>query len=485
MNRSIYKVKRLLRLLKEQGGAGLLFRLKRRFFGATVVELPAESVELTPDELQKVRDDLDSLGDDAPLISVLLPVYNVPVSYLRAALDSVCQQIYQKWELCVADDASTDPQIRQLLEEYENKDARIRVTFHEENGHIAKASNSALKLARGDYVALLDHDDLLPSHALACVALFLSDNKGSDVLYTDEAKVDESGNVLEVARKPPWSPQYFYSYMYTGHLAIYSRELVLRSGGFRVGFEGSQDYDLMLRVLKEGAAVKHLPKVLYCWRSFSDSVAEDRYSKVYAYEHALRSLREHLPVLEPKFREVEEGIYPGVYRTRYVVPEGYSVARVELSYDMNIAELLALEVVSDALFFSTSKLSEQNRSSLSYMLEALQASGVEAVTPLILREKDGKIESAGCQKEDDKLVPFFSGRSPYEGGEGMRIATGGEVPAATLTGLLVSKEFWCEFVESTGREARNLMELEGFFADYMLQSKKHVYYCSRAVFALK
>ncbi|HWT04737.1 MAG TPA: glycosyltransferase, partial [Xanthomonadales bacterium] len=183
-----------------------------------------------------------------PLISVVMPVHETPERYLRGALDSVLAQLYPHWELCVADDASAQPHVRAILEEYRAADARVKVAYRARNGHISAASNSALALATGEFVALLDHDDVLAPDALFSVALLLNRKPDTDFIYSDEDKIDDLDRRSEPYFKPEWSPDSFLARMYTGHLAVFRRALVAEAGGFRAGFEGSQDYDLVLRV---------------------------------------------------------------------------------------------------------------------------------------------------------------------------------------------------------------------------------------------
>ncbi|WP_200929943.1 glycosyltransferase family 2 protein [Nostoc piscinale] len=189
-----------------------------------------------------------------PLISIVMPVFNTPANFLREAIDSVLNQVYSYWELCIADDASTDNQIRQILEDYSSKDSRIKVVFRNENGHISRCSNSALELATGEFISLLDHDDILTPDALYEVALLLNQHPDADMIYSDEDKMAENGKLQDPFFKPDWCPDSFLSRMYTCHLGTYRRELVEKIGGFRVGYEGSQDYDLVLRLTEKNNA---------------------------------------------------------------------------------------------------------------------------------------------------------------------------------------------------------------------------------------
>jgi hypothetical protein len=184
-----------------------------------------------------------------PKISVVVPTYNPAVGHLRACLESVLAQSYEHWELCIADDASTQPHVREILREYTARDARIKVCYRTENGHISRASNSALELATGEFVALLDHDDKLAEHALLFMADAIHRNPGVQVLYSDEDKLDENGDRVDPHFKSGWNPDLFYAQNYVSHLGVYRRSLLQKIGGFRPGVEGSQDQDLLLRCL--------------------------------------------------------------------------------------------------------------------------------------------------------------------------------------------------------------------------------------------
>ncbi len=228
-----------------------------------------------------------------PLISIVMPVYNTPEKWLVKAIDSVRAQVYQKWELCLADDASPKPHVRPLLEKLAASDPRIKVTFREKNGHISAASNSALALATGDYLALLDHDDELSPNALHEVVALLNAHPDTDLVYSDEDKIDEEGRRHEPYFKPDWLPDLFHAQNYTSHLTVYRAALVREVGGFRVGYEGSQDWDLALRVIEritDQSRIRHLPKILYHWRAIPGSTAMMLSEKNYPLEAARRAL---------------------------------------------------------------------------------------------------------------------------------------------------------------------------------------------------
>ncbi len=231
---------------------------------------------------------------DTPRLSLVMPAYNSPPRWLAACLDSVLAQTYPNWELCIADDASTDAGSRETLARYAARDARIRIVWRAVNGHISAASNSALQIAAGHYVALLDHDDLLPAHALAEVALALVERPGTAILYTDEDKVDEQGERFEPYFKPDWNPALADSQNFVSHLGVYRTELMRSVGGFREGFEGAQDWDLLFRCAEqvEPARIHHVPQVLYHWRAVAGSTARTMASKDYASAAQERTVRE-------------------------------------------------------------------------------------------------------------------------------------------------------------------------------------------------
>jgi GT2 family glycosyltransferase len=214
------------------------------------------------------------------------------MQFLQAAIDSVRQQIYDNWELCIADDASTDAQVRPFLERLAREESRIKVTFRERNGHISACSNSALALATGEWCALLDQDDAFTADALAEVALEISRHPEAGLIYSDEDKIDEAGELSTPFFKPDWNAELFLGQNYINHLGVYRAELLRAIDGFREGFEGSQDYDLVLRCIERlrPEQIRHVPRVLYHWRMIGGSLAAVPDAKPYAREAARRAI---------------------------------------------------------------------------------------------------------------------------------------------------------------------------------------------------
>ena len=257
-----------------------------------------------------------------PLISIVLPVYNIPEKYLRACIDSVLAQLYPDWELCIADDKSPDPEVCKILDEYQKKDTRIRVAYRSNNGNISAASNTALQLATGDFVALLDHDDELTPHALYFMAHAINDHPQVQILYSDEDKIDNEGNRFEPHFKSDWNPDLFHSQNYVCHLGLYKRDLLNRIKGFRLGLEGSQDHDLILRCLTlvEAKHIVHVPRILYHWRAVDGSTALASAEKDYTTKAGLRALRDYFAALNSNTVQVEAGQLPNTYRVRWPIP---------------------------------------------------------------------------------------------------------------------------------------------------------------------
>jgi O-antigen biosynthesis protein len=252
------------------------------------------------------------------LFSLIVPVYNVPEKWLRRCLDSVLRQRYPHWELCIANDASSEPHIRPLLDAYRERDRRIKVVHRPERGHISAASNSALSLATGEFIALLDHDDELTDDALLQIAQALELSPTADMIYSDEDKIDEDNFCSDPFFKPDWSPEYFLGCMYTCHLGVYRTELVRACGGFREDMNGAQDYDLVLRIVSQTRNIIHVPKVLYHWRTLPESTASGAEAKDYAYFAAKRALSKYLETNRID-GEVLPGARVGFHRVSFAI----------------------------------------------------------------------------------------------------------------------------------------------------------------------
>jgi glycosyltransferase involved in cell wall biosynthesis len=263
-----------------------------------------------------------------PLVSVVMPVFDPPATALRAAIESVLAQAYPDWELSIADDGSSNAEVRALLEAFRARDPRIHVARRAARGGISAATNTALEAARGEYVAFLDHDDRLAPEALLAVAEELAAHPDAALVYSDEDKLDFTGARTHPNFKPDWNEDLFLSHNIAAHLAVYRTDLVRALGGLREGFEGAQDYDLALRVLERAGAsrIRHIPRVLYHWRMVPGSTALTAFEKGDAAERARRAIEEHL-ARRGIAAKVETLAGLGAQRVRYPLPAG---ARVDV-----------------------------------------------------------------------------------------------------------------------------------------------------------
>jgi GT2 family glycosyltransferase len=254
---------------------------------------------------------------NAPVISVVVPVYNPPAEYLEAMIASVRVQTYPHWELCLAD-ASTHPHVRPILEKHREQDPRVKVAYLAKNDGIVGNSNAAITLAQGEFLALLDHDDTLAPFALFEVAQAILRSPDADFLYSDEDKLDSQGRRVLPYFKPGWSPDTLRTHNYICHLAVLRRSLVIKIGGFRPGYDGSQDHDLLLRAGEHARQVIHIPQILYHWRMHPNSTAANPDSKTYAYEAGRRAVADHL-ARTGHHAEVLHGETVGYYQPIYRV----------------------------------------------------------------------------------------------------------------------------------------------------------------------
>lgn len=253
-----------------------------------------------------------------PKISIITPVYNPDEKWLKSCIESVINQTYDNWEFCLADDNSTKEHVKKVLEEYSKKDNRIKIVYRLKNGHISQASNSALKISTGEYIALLDHDDDLAPNALYEIVKILNDNPKIDFIYSDEDKIELNGKHVDPFFKPDWSPDMLMSLNYICHLSVIRKKIIDQIGGFRIGFEGSQDYDLFLRVTEITKSIYHISKILYSWRKVPNSTATTYSVKNYCNQASINALQDSLKRKKIKGNACT-GLVDGSFRTKYKI----------------------------------------------------------------------------------------------------------------------------------------------------------------------
>lgn len=269
-----------------------------------------------------------SFGKSAPCISVLLPTYNTPETFLRECIESIIVQSYPNWELCIADDNSSDPRVVEIIEEYTKTDSRIKLVRRTTNGHISIATNSALEVATGDYVALMDHDDVLWPNALYEMARAITEDTDVDLIYSDEDKIDGSGTLHSYPfLKPDYSPEFLESCNYITHFSCIKMSLMRELKGLRAGYEGAQDWDLFIRIGEKTDRIVHIPKLLYSWRIHEASTASDTDAKPYVYEAQKKLLEDHIQRIGKK-GTVETGIITQHRTIKYEVDQSKRVAVV-------------------------------------------------------------------------------------------------------------------------------------------------------------
>ena len=270
----------------------LSWRSKSRAFdaySAWIAQTEPSKAELTKQRATALRFPYQ------PLISILMPVYKTPPELLRAAIESVLSQTYDRWELCIAEGNSGSDELRELLQEYALQDKRIRFKVLENNLGISGNSNECLSMADGEFIALLDHDDLLAPSALFEVARLLNRDRTIDFIYSDRDKISEDGRRrYDPFFKPDWSPEIMFSANYLTHFTVIRKKLATEIGGFDPRTDGAQDWDFFLRVTERTSRVAHVPKVLYHWRSWSNSAASSMRAKPYARDAQKYAISEHL-----------------------------------------------------------------------------------------------------------------------------------------------------------------------------------------------
>ncbi|WP_294144005.1 glycosyltransferase [uncultured Selenomonas sp.] len=321
--------KKFVRYTKDNGLRAAMRKTYSKLKGETAVPHYVRWLEkfgnISEGDLNELQQDIAAMKTH-PVISVVMPVYNPDVRYLREAIDSVLAQVYPWWELCIADDASPNEAVRDVLRSYEKKDSRIHVAYRQQNGHISAATNTALTLVTGGYVALMDHDDMLPNGALYFIAREIDAAEGAvDLIYTDEDKIDGDNRPYDPYFKADWDPVMILSQNFVAHLGVYRTELLRAIGGFRDGYEGSQDYDMLLRFLsampqKDGAAderrIRHIPRVLYHWRIFPGNHTFSTDHQDISDRSAKASLTEYFAG-HPEISIEKLPSFPGCWRIRY------------------------------------------------------------------------------------------------------------------------------------------------------------------------
>ena len=313
---SPYNIKKGILYLRHYGPKEFWVKLTERFQADDVdYEQWYENHKALPEELEKQKNEK---WKRKPLISIVVPVYNTPQVFLRQMIESVQNQSYSEWELCIGNASPENKEMKKILEEYKN-DARIKEVEIPENKGISQNTNRAMEIASGELIGLLDHDDLLAPNALYEIAKAVNEHPDPEVIYTDEDKVTtDLKEHFQPHLKPDFNLDLLRSNNYICHFFVASRDLIKRVGGFRPEFNGAQDYDLILRCTEQAKQIVHIPKILYHWRVHKASTADNPASKMYAFDAGKRAIEEHLVRCRTK-GTVQHTKDLGFYRVKYEI----------------------------------------------------------------------------------------------------------------------------------------------------------------------
>ena len=391
-----------------------------------------------------------------PLISILTPTFNPRDEFLTAAVESVIAQAYENWELVLIDDGSSDTRVRALLEKLGQRDARMQIGF-QAHGGISSALNTALARARGDWIALLDHDDLLEPDALFRAIELLQNDREVDVIYSDEDKI-VNGKLAAPLLKPDWAPEFFCTHDYLGHFVIIRRDLT--QAGFRSEFDGAQDYDLLLRVTEKTDRIRHVPRVLYHWRRTAESTAHNIRRKPGALEAGRRAIEEHLARRRENAR-VTIDWETHLYRVRReagaekisIIINGAEAAdrdRIHAKTDFPNFEIVAdlKEATGEYVLFLESDLEPLDENWLSAIAEQLSNPEIGAVGARIV-SSDDTVESAGLILLPDGSVRFaFAGYARDFRGANRQLQAVRNYSAVSASCLLTRRELFEKIASS-------------------------------------
>ena len=328
-NRKVQKLMNLMNMetvhvawdfLKENGLKALILKSKHKIQGIDDDYDYAEWWNLTKPSEEELEEQKKKTFGYMPKFSIVIPVYKTPEKFLKEMLDSIVEQTYANWELCIADGSPAGESVETVLKKYAEKDARIRYQVLGENRGISGNTNAALEMAEGDFIVLADHDDRLTPNALFECAKKLNENENCDVLYSDEDKLDMDGDELfDPHFKPDFNIDLLCSVNYICHLFVVSHDLAAQVGGFRQEYDGAQDYDFIFRCTEKAKEICHIPKVLYHWRCHKDSTASNPESKLYAFDAGARAIMDHYKRVGIEAERVEKGVDYGIYHSVYKI----------------------------------------------------------------------------------------------------------------------------------------------------------------------
>ncbi len=398
--------------------------------------------------------------DYAPLVSILVPVYKTPLPFLREMIESVLRQSYGHFDLILANASPKEEELSRTLREYAAKDPRIKCFDLPENGGISRNTNEALRRAEGEFTALFDHDDLLEPDALYEYVKVLQTKPDAKVFYCDEDKVTEAGNDWFFPNfKPDFAPDMLRATNYVCHFLMVRTELFREAGGLDPEFDGAQDYDLVLRLSERTEAFVHVPRILYHWRSHSQSTAKSMDTKTYAASAGARALSAHLGRLGLR-ASVTDAENPGWFHVDAEAPSGQVLETVTEAENAE-GLLKALSEASENAEAEYVLIRRKGAESLSeaqkgMLLSRFAFPETGAAGPRLLYA-NGLTQSAGMHvRRDGSPLHFFRGEEQGKPGYMCRLITASDVEALSLDCLMVRKDLLGRWLQEREQLFENL-----------------------------
>lgn len=425
--------------LKRYGALNLIRKVTEKASRGFDISEEFACENLTDEELLKQRN-YKFLHN--PVISIVMPVYNPDDRYFKQTLNSIKNQTYENWQLCIGDAGNNKK--NKILEEIFGNDDRVKYLDIPVNYGISGNSNKALELATGEYIGLMDHDDILTSDALFMIVSKL--NEGYDIVYTDEDKTDENLNrYFSAYRKPDFNLNLFLSNNYMCHFTVISKKIIEEAGNFRSEYDGAQDYDLFLRCIEKTDRIGHVNKVLYHWRTVGGSTSGNPFNKEYAFDAGKRALQDYILRNNIKGVKVAQMEDPGYYRIR-------CGRKGKLSLSMVVDGAITNE--GSDYYLVLDKNMKISSSDIDKMLKRAYFTGADIVVPKIIR--NGRYEYNGRAYTGNGYTPSLKGKRAWYKGQSNLGILNMDVNIVPVKGILIRKKLYDKYMNYKGRYICNL-----------------------------
>ena len=425
--------------LKRYGALNLIRKVTEKASRGFDISEEFACENLTDEELLKQRN-YKFLHN--PVISIVMPVYNPDDRYFKQTLNSIKNQTYENWQLCIGDAGNNKK--NKILEEIFGNDDRVKYLDIPVNYGISGNSNKALELATGGYIGLMDHDDILTSDALFMIVSKL--NEGYDIVYTDEDKTDENlSRYFSAYRKPDFNLNLFLSNNYMCHFTVISKKIIEEAGNFRSEYDGAQDYDLFLRCIEKTDRIGHVNKVLYHWRTVGGSTSGNPFNKEYAFDAGKRALQDYILRNNIKGVKVAQMEDPGYYRIR-------CGRKGKLSLSMVVDGAITNE--GSDYYLVLDENMKISSSDIDKMLKRAYFTGADIVVPKIIR--NGRYEYNGRAYTGNGYTPSLKGKRAWYKGQSNLGILNMDVNIVPVKGILIRKKLYDKYMNYKGRYICNL-----------------------------